>query len=572
MNVKHRRKQKGQIFAPLGAIIGALIIGTLGIFAFEMGRVVIARDQLRAATDAAALAGATTLASSDLTSPLDAHNKAMEAADEIFRENLVMGSSLSNARQGSNTPAAGETTLTYTWLDPNNNNQPVSASSANGRVLEVKATYGYQPMFLKIILGSATVSVPISALSQGGVPVLDVVICSDLSGSIDDSTKVTFVKRVWDATEGKIKYEIAQSARGPAEGELYEILDSDPLGTAVNAFYPQRLSRASDSDNQYPLTFSPDLRGGPNDHPGNYPPGTASTGDAATFTDLVVNLDGQTTFAGLTTDDGYAFPNIGAVVEAARGNLENEAIFESSGAKTALDGLVTPKSGYKTKYEALVKPLLQPIYSAQDAIGNFCDVMNKNTVAHFSLVGFGAGIGSSADSTVEEEAVSANYPSGGTVDCPLPLISLDPAASTSNSDPVKEKTDLTVAFGSTYISSALDQAITELKERGRKSAKKAIVLFTDGQPTGPGSPDEGSTLARDAARRANEEGIPIFTIGLSQNPEVKSGQEAILTDAAGSDGIAALSGNGAKFFQVTDEADLRRAFEEVARHLTQLVK
>lgn len=99
MNAMHRRKQRGQVFAPLGAIIGALIIGTLGIFAFEMGRVVIARDQLRAATDAAALAGATTLAGSDLTSPLDAHNKSVEAADEIFRQNLVMGSGLSNAGQ-----------------------------------------------------------------------------------------------------------------------------------------------------------------------------------------------------------------------------------------------------------------------------------------------------------------------------------------------------------------------------------------------------------------------------------------------------------------------------------------
>ncbi|HEY9869269.1 MAG TPA: hypothetical protein V6D08_08895, partial [Candidatus Obscuribacterales bacterium] len=81
--------------------------------------------------------------------------------------------------------------------------------------------------------------------------------------------------------------------------------------------------------------------------------------------------------------------------------------------------------------------------------------------------------------------------------------------------------------------------------------------------------------ARKAAVECKKAGIPLYTIGLAQNPEIVPDEVAILNDTnadPSSGGMAAIAGNGGKFFLVTDANDLRRTFEHIARQLVQLVR
>jgi hypothetical protein len=75
--------------------------------------------------------------------------------------------------------------------------------------------------------------------------------------------------------------------------------------------------------------------------------------------------------------------------------------------------------------------------------------------------------------------------------------------------------------------------------------------------------------------KAKNKGIPIYTIGLAQVPSIIPGETQILNDTNNSPstgGIAAIAGNGGKFWLVTSNANLRLTFENLARQLVQLVK
>jgi len=569
------------MIAPLGIIIGILIIGGLGVLAFEIGRVVIARDMLRAATDAGALSGALVLSGSGLEDPAASHEKARQAAEDMCRVNDIFGVGLAQPHVGAGPLKGEETVVKCRWFNPLTNEE-VPESSEDGRVIEVSATFGYQPLFGRMLGLGPNVVYPMTASSQGGVPIVDVVVCFDVSGSIDDQTKVTFVRRVWNPAAnggaGRIEYETAQSSGGGGSGELYNILKPEALGSGVNAYYPQHLDLSSaDGQASSKLVFNADLRAGDKSKPGNAPEGKVSGPVRAdNFTDLVVNLDSNDSFMSFVSKNGYAFPTIGAVVEAARGNLDSELAFEKSGAKTALKGLVEPRLGYKKEYKKLAKAGIEPLTSAKRALVQFFDLMHKNTLAHFGLIAFSwgkNGIGTEPNSSVSQPRLFG-YSELWTdsVQCPLPMIGLDANSAVDNYSLVRSKVLETVPFGGTWISPALEQAVSELKQHGRRHAKKVIVLFTDGQPTGPQTPDYGRLKAREAAQAAHDAGIPIYTIGLSQNPDVQPGQQDILTDEPGSQGIAAISGNGARFFQVGRREELRAAFQEVARDLTQLVR
>src|SRR5262249_42050457 len=160
---------------------------------------------------------------------------------------------------------------------------------------------------------------PVAAWSTAtaALPETDVMNCFDVSGSMDDQTKVTFVKRTW-SPNGYIDYQPACIQSGaPAEGTIAQILGSPARGTNVNALSPQGLENANNAPS--PLKFSESdpatrlLRGVTNtgSPPGNAPgqgappnpPPTAGGRDV--FTDLVVNLDGNSHFNGAMVN-GYA--------------------------------------------------------------------------------------------------------------------------------------------------------------------------------------------------------------------------------------------------------------------------
>jgi hypothetical protein len=575
------RNCRGQSLVVLGAFLAFFVVGLLGMFAFDAGRVEIAREQLMGACDAAALSSVCTLAGSDIAKSNDAHTNAINLAMNSFKQNYVMGKPLTGATQGAAdaNPGPNEAVVNIQILDPHNNYQPVSMGDPRGKVVKVYGSYGVVPVFAKFL---GVDKVVVHANSSGGIPQLDLILCFDASASMDDQTNVTFVKRHWDVGANKIAYTVTStngSAIGSlAEGPIAGIVGAQPSGTAVNALSPQNLE-CGDYTTSHPLNFSEStdakgLRGATNSGspPGNYPGPTASgVGGPFTYTDVVVNLDGNQKFQGLSKD-GYDFPDVATLVEAARGNLENEAVFLSSKAKQSLP-YITPKPGYKAKYFELARPKQQPIEDGRFAAQYFLNIMNINTDAHFGVVSFSNIAGTGPDYTMNGFNVSPKYQEGGTCEVVVPTVAL--SKSQTNFDGVMSAVGKIEAFGSTNIGDAVNTAVEHLKAQNRPTSKQVIVLFTDGMPT-QGGPLNGDPFAnaRQAATKAHDAGIPVFTLGLAQNKEIIPYETAILNDTnddPNSGGIAAISGNGARFYLVTDSSKLRATFENIARQLVQLI-
>lgn len=595
MSTRQKRIASGQAMVVLGAIISLLVLFVVGIFSYEVNRVEVCRAQLRSATEAAALAAAATLAGQDNEDPSAAHNEAIQTALTTFTQNSVAGVSLSNAiltGSDQDSPLANNSSLFIEFLDPNNNNQTVSVGNPAGKIVKITSAFGLLPSFGNFL---GLNSVPLRTTARGGVPDLDVVLLFDVSGSIDDQTPVSMVRRQWtgSSSSGRVIYTIpptrSGSVAGPlANGRIYDIVGPQPTGTSLQAMYPQNLSLSDQSGLRWPLRFSEDgiavgLRSTAPANAGSeagYPPGNKSgasgVGNTYTFTDMVVNIDGKNVFGGITTSDGYAFPDVGTLVEASRGNLENPTVFASSGAVTGLPASIAPRSGYQAKYLEMARANLHPIKDAQDAASEFFTIMNTNTVGHFSLICFTDNAGSSSSTSVNNYRIDSTYRAPGRANYPNPLVALNPAVGATNYDAIQSVLPTTTAIGGTNIGDAIDKAVTQLRNNSRPGSKKAIVLFTDGMPTaaGPLSSDP-SRNARLAAQRAGQYGIPIYSIGLAQNPEIIPHETAILTDQnsnPNSGGVSGIAGHGGKFFLVTRVEDLRLTFENIARQLVQLVQ
>jgi len=107
----------------------------------------------------------------------------------------------------------------------------------------------------------------------------------------------------------------------------------------------------------------------------------------------------------------------------------------------------------------------------------------------------------------------------------------------------------------------------------RPAARKAIVFFTDGEPTGGiGGPDGGNSTGIQAPA-AKTKGISIFTVGLNMNgnAQLTADQKTFLGDNTGGNGpgLAYIAGNGGAFFQCSNSLQVRQAFINVARRLSQ---
>lgn len=571
----------------LGMVISFVFLLTVGLFSFEVNRLDMAKQQLRSATDAAALAAAATLASSDNLDPVEAHTQAINTALNTFQQNSVIGLPLTNAYlsgSASENPLAEQSSLFIEFLDPHRNNQAVPLGDPTGKIVRISSAYGITPSFGQL-LGLSTL--PVRSVGSGGVPTLDVVLCFDVSASIDDQTPVTFVKRQWNGTRNvyTVVPTRAGSPAGPlAQGKIYDIIGPPPTGSAVDGVAPQTLSASNDtSSNRWPLTFSEEngatgarvgLRGATES---GSPPGTCPNTNTYTYTysDLVVNIDGRDTFAGIVSN-GYNFPDLATLVEAARGNLENNNVFVNSRANTAVPGNIQPRVGYQAEYQRLAKLNSHPLVDAQQAAQAFLSIMNTNTDAHFSMVAFTSNAGTASNSTLTMWNVDSNYRTAGQQNFPVPLIALNPGTFNTNYETCSTALSNTTAISGTNIGDAVYRAVLQLNQNRRPGSKRAIVLFTDGQPTS-GNPlhSDPWTNARRAAQQARTAGIPIYAIGLAQNPEIIPSETAILNDTnanVNTGGMVAIAGNGGKFFLVTRVDDLRYTFENIARQLVQLVK
>jgi hypothetical protein len=531
---KGRRSASGQAVGIPMVIIAVTIILVAAMFTFEIARTGSARKQLQSAVESAALAGAAALAGTSSTDVAASQQDAINASKQVLAKNDIFGEALTNLSEGSQNPQLGETKLTFQFVDPNNNNAPVPAGDPRGKGLQLSAVYGYKSLAGELIgLGSGPA--PLTAKSTGGLGELDVVLCFDCSTSMRFKTNITTVRRAFNTATGKIDYTIvAQDNDRNFNGGMRPQLNSGINGA---------------------------LRGQTdNSPPGNFPPGTAQN---AGFTDKVANLDERLTFGGFS-EGGFNFPNVAALVEASRGNLENQAVFESSGAATSLEGVVTPQAGYKAKYFELARKHTHPFAEADEAAKNFFTLMNNNARAHFGLVAFSDEAGANSASGFVEQNVGSYSPAGQDF-FPQPAIDLRAEVQQTNFEQVRDAISQVVPRGNTNIGAAINRAQFMFNPSGsRPNAKKAVILFTDGIPSvGSPSPIQACNSAADICRA---KGIAVFTVGLNLDPSEQAEQAQVLNQ------ITQRAGNGGKSFQVQNTANLNGAFAAIARGLTQLVQ
>lgn len=581
------RKADGQGILSLLMLFSLTLFPLIVVLSFEFSRLYLAKQELQNACDAAALTGSATLASSDNVNPTQAHLDAIESALKIFKANTNLGLPLSNSSVVSS-PAMlacniGEAKLYFEFLNPVTSAvEPIS--SPNGKVVKISSCTGAELAFGKFL---SIKSWGVTAVSTSAVPKLDIVVCFDVSGSMDDQTPVTFIKRKWDDTlgSGKIVYSPVTGANGPMQGKIFDIIKPAATGTSLNATYPQILTESYWSAKSYFTEYLAayygvvGLRSGgaypeAGAPPGNCPPGNAFTFDGfKSFTDVVVNIDGNKTFGG-TTYDGYYFPDINTLVEAARGNLESDTVFKSSKANTSVS--VTPRAGYQKAYMNAAALQLKPMAEAKSALLTMNQILNTDADVHFGFVAFDSEIGAAANSTETWYNIDDYAPFGTKQGFPIPHVPISPTAGNTQFDKVNDALNSCVAMGSTNIGAAVHAATQDLKTNARLGSVKAILLFTDGEPTVPSGPlsADPKANARMAAVEARDAGIAVYTVGLAQNPVIIPDQKDILNDTNSdptTGGMAGIAGHGGTFTLVTDSSELRTSFAKIARHLVKLI-
>lgn len=623
--VKRRsRTTRGVTTVTLILVLAFFVILPMGLLAFEYGRYNLLCTQLKSVTDAAALAGTAALASSPPGYSYAAlHGLAMDVAAQTFEQNSVLNTGFNGGNVTVNkntgptlgTPAVHQANINITLLD--NTGNPVPTGSKNAVTMRIQSIYSDAPIFASNLLPIQPIETA-SAVSDGGLPQLDLFLCFDVSGSMDDQTPVTLVNRYWNPATSTVDYGIVASGKN-----IYDTFLPPSTGTGLNAIAPQNLSYGAypAPSNSKPYIFSEGsypvgnklagLRGNQFVYPvgsipglpaatkypagaivpeqgwppGNYDPtnplnasgnGVNAAAYANGFTDMVVPVPSV---------GAFDFSKIETCVEASRGNMESDAICLQSQGGIKINPKLPPRQvGYYKAYWSQVDKTVDPLAAARLAGDNFFNTMNVSSNAHFGLCAFSDSAGSSAASTwaVTNNNGDSSYSAAGTNNFPVPLISLD--AVNSNYTSVLNAIDGSGAVlplrptGKTDIADSLKEGIAELSTTGagqkfRDQAKKAIILFTDGVPNEPGgSAAAAQTAAFAQAAAANAKGIPIYTIGLSQNPVIKPLEDSLLGDnkSGSGKGIAYISGNNAIYVSVTKSSDLNSAFQSIARSLVVL--
>ena len=528
------------------AFVALFAIATLGMLAFEISRYSLAKNQLKNCNDAATLAASSTLSMysatptnsrttgtsySDPAVARKAQMSAIAVAMKVFQKNSVLGKPLTNAALANTLPLKpnpDQGVLYVEFLSPETNPpSPVPIGSPDGKIVRISAAYGVVPVFGRFLPISST---PVWDTSLSAVPMLDVVNCFDVGGSADDQTKVSFVKRYWKSTApglaGYVDYQIAtKPSGGLANGTIASVLNVPARGINVNAIEPQGLENADTAPS--PLKFSEtqaatlNLRGVANtgSPPGNYPgPGGAnnnpSTGGPDTFTDLVVNLDGNNSFAGATIS-GYNFPNVGVLVEAARGNLENDSVFKAA----ALQGNpnfvgIVPRPGYKSVgYDTNAQLALQPMNTSRNETLNFSYALLHTNNCRMGEVSFNDSVGVTDLSTFTAPNISAAYTPAGTGQFLLPNAFERPVNDALFAQYKALCTSPSARnYGYTNNAGAAIRSATAWLTNPiyhRPNADRAIVLFTNSLPS-----DSEMPATRAAADQARRLGIPVYCVGL----------------------------------------------------------
>ncbi len=555
----------------------------LGMAAFEFARYNLCCQQFQHCVDIAALGGAAGLASSQTTNQAVAQTAAINTAQWMMEQNYILDKSLNGRTSwtsGSAVPTmpstANRANMNFTWVDPETG-QPTTVAG-DQKVFRVSGCYSYPPLVGSWIgLGNNTLGAVV-AIGNGGGTMLDVVLTFDLSGSIDDSTKTTFIDRYRNG--GSNVYRRAREV-----GTLYANLGcTSDTGSGINCCYPQSLG----DDNS--ANFDNNRRGGTQ----AAPPMTAA-GAGNTYTDIVVNLDENNVFTNFTSNlhgTTYDFPNIGTLCEAARGNLESIPLATAANVNYSALG-VTPKNGYYREYWEQALMHRHPLYDAQLSAANFFQIMNNSCNAHFGLVAFNTDENRTSNQNAicsgQTHSLSVSQPgpipTGPTVPCTVPYVALSNVAGSAGSNfgaisawfppnnppnaPQLTASDSTDINGALYMS--LQQFLKPAQIAGgldkqRVGSKAAVIMFTDGRPTTNSAPGDTNGVASTTIASNNQ--VVIYCIGLAQIPSIITPMTNVLQPMA--------ANTGGKLYIIPpgtgQAAALNRAFADIARSLVALTR
>lgn len=461
------RRQHGFIIV-LASWLGFLLLLPLGLYAFEVARIYLCQAQLRAVTDAAALAGATYMSapSSARLSPAEALDKAKKQALLYVRRNVAAACDLSLASISktvdSDIPAKGEATYDLLY-------------DSEKKLVTAKAVLGVEPLFGRFL---GINPVPVHAQSSAAVSGLDgdLVILFDLSRSMGFATKSVWIDRKWDPSQKKMSYSIKK-----------------------------KLNTANATQETLP--------GFPNIRYDVVPDPEIADFSRSEKLKALANASIQTKLA--------------ALVEAKAGNLENSQIFESSHAKdTELSSLIGPQAGLQDEYQKLALAATQPLADAKSALNDFIAKISESKNVHMALVTFSSDV-SRSDMQSRDRADSYSTRFG----FHLPNVELSKSSS-KNSDvvdaigptPVFEETNTALAL---KAATAMLKG-----NGHRKNVAKTILLLTDGRPNPPGGNYfSGLQEAENAAKDAGSNGIRIYAVGFFHtsysDDELKNGPRAL---------------------------------------------
>jgi hypothetical protein len=356
--------------------------------------------------------------------------------------------------------------------------------------------------------------------------------------------------------------------------------------------------------NKFRLELPAEAHFSPGFDPGNssYNPWGA---DPTMFTDMVVNIDGNNSFGGFVAAGNspfaaYPFPTIDYLVEAQRGNMENNGIAPSTYTSWAIGNVAQP--GYQQAYLDLAYMQLQPKTVIESALRDFMTKLRQTSDCHFGFVAYNNRAGLSPTDTDTAPTVSWAYPVAGNIkylipQIPLPSISTFPADNyavvtavlTPPSAIVPATPPLFTPNGGSNLADGLTQAMNNLTgPNSRPGAMKAILVITDTVPSrdlagniykSPGANGPAINDALNVAQAANNAGIPIFVVALdqTQGSTMTPFFNSQFSDTA-ANGLVYTAGNGGALYIDTWTspaamyATLTGSFNNVVRQLMALTK
>lgn len=552
---KINRKQSGLTTILLVFALAFFVLLPIAAFGFELARMHLAYEELKVATDAAALAAGTTRANLAMTDPGNQERQAIAIGLYLFKKNAVFGRVLDRTTYGAYPGSGMEPGRAY--LQFFFERQRVRAQSW----LCVAPAFGLSLLPPQVISVNSAAS---------GMPKLDIVIALDTSHSMTQETPVFVVKRFMDG--GKLQHKIQMHAKLGSKRMNEKYATGWP-------YFPMDLGARGD------VLFDADLRVQHKHLPEEGQPPGKDKGTADAFTDMVIDIptSGSSYFAGIMDESAKA----AVLVEAFRGNLENSAVFESSGAKTALAGIVEPRAGFQNEYLKIAQAHLPLFSDAVKEVVKFIDAVHESSDAHFGLTTF-SGIASRKDfDHFRWFKVSPRVPGAGQIDVKLPYVDLS-----HNGDQYDAVHDALVDENGvpqfvpeqgTDTGGSVQAALEMLHDRSksRDDAKRIVVLVTDGMPRRtdgdyfhnyplalhPSSTDAATHAAYEAAKDARREGIPIFAVAflhIWDRSEAREGRHVL-------NEMVRLAKHGSQYYESRDIPGLREDLGSVARQLVRLV-